>query len=57
MMRLFRRKQEGKSEHEEVNAKLDAQERLLVEHARRLRALELEVGIYKPSVLKEVRDK
>jgi hypothetical protein len=57
MMRLFRRKHESKKEHDEVTAKLEVQERRLEGHARRLRALELEVGIYKPPVLKEVKEK
>jgi hypothetical protein len=47
-------KREKRDDHSEVNAKLEQQERQLKEHARRLRALEHEVGIYKPPVLKEV---
>lgn len=43
-----------KDEHEEILNKLNDQEEKLRDHARRLRALELERGIYKPPVLKEV---
>jgi hypothetical protein len=41
-----------KEDHDRVQQQLDAQERRLLDHARRLRNLEIEAGIYKPPIVR-----
>jgi hypothetical protein len=48
---IFRRHRE---EHLKIERQLERQEQKLRDHDRRLRLIEIERGIYKPSVLKEV---
>lgn len=55
MIRLRRARPER--EHEEVNARLDNQERELEEMKRRVRLLEIEAGVYHGPQLKEVNGK
>ena len=53
-MSIFRRKH--KEEHRQIQRRLARDERTLRDHDKRLRAMEVERGIYKPSVLKEVSE-
>jgi hypothetical protein len=52
-VKLFGRRN-GEEEHEEVSARLDEQDERLKDFAKRLRILEFEVGIHKPSIFKEI---